>query len=362
MSVATSSIKLQRLALRLRKQFVDWTGRSGQTYFHHRVGEYRAMWRSAGEAVGGTFTELGRDVWQVERSGVVTRLLNHQMEFDNPVVLGLAGRKTIVHRLLADAGLSVPEHASFTIDDLGPASVFLTAHPGGCVVKPADGYGGQGVTTHVQSQAELRKAALLASLYGHELLIERQIPGESYRLLVVEGRVVHAVCRRGPRLHGDGSTTVRGLLDAENALRRQQGRPVLDVDRDVTFTLDWQGLSLDAAPSGAFLVKSVNDPDRKYVEVRTVYTDVVTDLVCPSIRADAEHAARLVGSDFLGVDIIMTDPSRPLAQTGGVLNEVNTTPALHHHYEAPGEPHPRMAELALDAVLRRKATRVEACR
>ena len=33
-----------------------------------------------------------------------------------------------------------------------------------------------------------------------------------------------------------------------------------------------------------------------------------------------------------GVDVITPDPSRPLVESGGVINEVNGTPGLHHHY------------------------------
>lgn len=355
--MSSSILKAQRVLLRVRKQWLDWSGRSGQVYFHHRVAEYREMWRAIAGATGASFTELADDIWELELDRVRTRIHNHEMEFDNPVVLGLAASKAVVHRLLQTENIAIPEHRVFSLDRLDVAQTFLEQHQAGCVVKPANGYGGQGVTTHVQNAADLRRAALLASLYGHQLLIEAQIPGESYRLLVLEGRVIHAVCRRGPRLRGDGVSAIRGLIEAENARRRQDGRHVLDIDRDCTFTLEHQGLSLESTPSAGreFVVKSVNDPDRKYAEVRTVYTDTVTDLVCSSIRHDAERAARLVGSDFLGVDIITTDPTVPLEASGGVVNEVNTTPALHHHYEAAGERYPKVAVQALNALLRKKA-------
>jgi len=355
--VSVRALKIERALVKLRKQFIDAMGLSGQTYFHHRVAEYREMWRAIAQSEGGRFSELAADLWEVEVDSVSTRIHNHEMEFDNPVVLALAGRKTAVHRLLAADGLPVPAYAVFSLADLDVAATFLEAHPQGCVVKPANGYGGQGVTTHVRQPSELRRAAVLASLYGSELLVEAQIPGESYRLLVLEGRMVHAVCRRGPRLTGDGVATVRQLIDADNRRRGRQREPRLDIDRDCAFTLAYQHLTLDsiAAAGREFVVKSVNDPVRKYAEVRTVYTDVVTDAIAPSVREDAERAARLVGSEFLGVDIITRDATVPLRQSGGVINEVNTTPALHHHYESTDERFPAVARLALEALLRKKA-------
>jgi cyanophycin synthetase len=354
--VTPRTLKIERALMKLRKQIIDALGLSGQTYFHHRVAEYRDMWRAIAQASGGSFRELAADLWEVDVDGVSTRVHNHEMEFDNPVVLGLAGCKTAVHRLLAADGLPIPEHTVFGLANLDVARTFLEAHPEGCVVKPANGYGGQGVTTHVRLPGELRRAAVLASLYDAELIIEAQIPGESYRLLVLEGRTVHAVCRRGPRLTGDGVRTTRQLIDEDNRRRRDEQEPQLDLDRDCQFTLDYQRLTLDAVPAAGreFLVKSVNDPARKYAEVRTVYTDVVTEVISPSIRQNAERAAQLVGSEFLGVDIITPDPTVPLRKSGGVINEVNTTPALHHHYESSREPFPAVALLALQALMRKK--------
>jgi cyanophycin synthetase len=352
-------LALQRQIARLRKKWLDWTGRSGQVYFLQRVPEYREMWRAVAETLGGEFRTLDSDLWEIALGGARTRMHLHQTEFDNPAILGLAGRKAAVHRLLANAGLPVPGFEVFSLQDLEPAYRFLERHPRGCVVKPANGYGGQGVTTHVRSRAELRKAAVLASLQDWELLIEAQVPGESCRLLVLEGRMVHAVRRRGPRLKGDGATTVRRLMDAENARRRDARRPELGIDRDCLFTLDHQGLALDSvvAAGQEFVVQSVGDESGRYAEVRTVYNETITHMVCDSVRAHAERAARLVGSDFLGVDVITVDPTIPLAESGGVINEVNTTPALHHHYDSREARYPAVALDVVRALLKRGMAR-----
>jgi D-alanine-D-alanine ligase-like ATP-grasp enzyme len=50
-----------------------------------------------------------------------------------------------------------------------------------------------------------------------------------------------------------------------------------------------------------------------------------------------------VGSVFLGVDVITSDIQADLRECGGVINEVNTTPALHHHYDPKREPFPAPA-------------------
>jgi cyanophycin synthetase len=350
-------LALQRVLVGLRRKWLDWTGRSGQVYLQDRVAEYREMWCAVAEALHGEFKSLAEDLWEIRVGAARTRMHVHQTEFDNPAVLGLAGRKPAIHELLGSAGLAVPQYSVFSLDDLDPAFRFQEAHPRGCVVKPANGYGGQGVTTHVQRAAEVRRAAVLASLQDRELVIEAQVPGESYRLLVLEGNLVHAVCRRGPRLKGDGVSRVGRLIEAESVRRRARGLVPLDVDRDCLFTLASQGLAPDSvvAEGGEFLVKSVNDAARKYYEVRTVYNEAVTGRICPSIRLDAERAARLVGSDFLGVDVITTDPSQPLHRSGGVINEVNTTPALHHHYDGSHARYPEAALLAIRALLARKA-------
>ena len=352
------TLTLQRDVLRLQKLLINRMGWSRQIYVEQRRLQYQSMWEQVCTALGGSFTELSTDLWQIELADKRVRILNHQLEFDDPVTLGLAGRKSVVHRILSDAGLHVPEHKAFTLDSLDDARRFVEDHPQGCAIKPAGGWGGKGVTTHVRRAQEVRSAAVLAAVYGDELLVEAMIPGESYRLLVLQGHAIDAVYRRGLRLQGDGRSTVRELLRAANSQRRVARIRAVEADRDCLFTLGAQGLSLDSRPDEGrvFLARSVDKRSRGYAELRTVYTHSAADLVSDTIRKEAERAARVIGSDFLGVDVISLDPSAPLGESGGAINEVNTTPALHHHYNPRTQAYPLPAMLAVQALLARQSS------
>src|SRR5690606_26874483 len=57
----------------------------------------------------------------------------------------------------------------------------------------------------------------------------------------------------------------------------------------------------------------------------------VTDLVHPSVAAAAALAARVVGLDIAGVDLVAEDISRPLEAQRGAIVEVNAGPGLLMH-------------------------------
>jgi D-alanine-D-alanine ligase-like ATP-grasp enzyme len=100
-----------------------------------------------------------------------------------------------------------------------------------------------------------------------------------------------------------------------------------------------------------FLVQSVNDPNQRRVEVRTVYNEAVTDLVCDALRKNAVSVAQTLRSRFIGVDLITADPAVPLEKSGGAVIEANTTPGLHHHYDSLREKFPEPALRVIQALL-----------
>ena len=123
--------------------------------------------------------------------------------------------------------------------------------------------------------------------------------------------------------------------------------------RDCRFTLDYQNLSLSSVPSKgqSFVVQSVSDAQQRRTEVRTVYNETVTGLVCGTLKRNAELVAQTLRSRFTGVDLVTTDPTIPLEESGGAIIEANTTPGLHHHYDLRCEKFPEPAVRALRALL-----------
>ncbi len=71
------------------------------------------------------------------------------------------------------------------------------------------------------------------------------------------------------------------------------------------------------------------------------HTCDITDKVHPSVADSASLAARIVGLDIAGVDLVCEDISRPLAEQHGAIVEVNAGPGLLMHIKpATGEARP----------------------
>jgi D-alanine-D-alanine ligase-like ATP-grasp enzyme len=294
---------------------------------------YAEIWRSAAEQVGADVRELGSGFLEVSRGGPPARVWQQVVPLDDPVTLRLALDKPVVHELLTNASVPVPEHLEWSFSDPAPALAFMERVGGPTVVKAASGTGGgEGTTAGVDTPARLMRARLQAGRFGGRLLIERQVPGPVHRLLFLDGELIDVIRHVPPRLEGDGRATVQELLEAENRRRLgaagAAGLSLLDVGLDTVFTLERQGLRLDSVvPAGTTVnVQTVTNDNR--IED----TETVTEPLDPELVEAARRAATAVGLRLAGVDVITPDTSQPLERTGGVVAEVNGTPGIHHHY------------------------------
>ncbi len=334
------NLRLLRLKRRMEKKWNTLTGAEKNVYVWSRVPLYKKLWEGAASELSAQFAELAEGIWEIRNENTSTRIYNHMVQLDDPVILNLAAHKPFCYSMLTASGLPIPQHLIFRLNEFDKAKRFMEAKTGLFVVKPAIGTSaGMGVTTHIKSVSECREAAALASLYSDEIIIERLIPGESYRVLVLGDRVIHASRRSGLRVRGDGQSTLWQLVKKQNErrgeLKEDDYLRLLNDDRDCNATLEAQGLSREFIPEAGrdILVKSIACPLRRTDEVRTVYTENVTELLCHDVRRQAIRAAGCLNAQFAGVDILTRDPAVPLEKSGGVINEINTTPGLHHHYD-----------------------------
>ncbi|HQU47309.1 MAG TPA: hypothetical protein PK867_31190, partial [Pirellulales bacterium] len=305
----------------------------------HRANFYNTVWRQAAAAIGAETKSLPDGSLRIGLPGFVTRVKQNWTEADDDATLHRAGNKPMVLGLLAAEGLPVPRCLQFNLSSLDLAADFLAQIAGNCVVKPAAGTGsGAGVTTRVRQAHQLRWAAARAAMHGCELCIEEQIEGDNYRLLYFDGELLEAVLRRPPTVTGDGRSSVRALVKRLNRSRLAAGaraaQTLISCDLDMRHTLADQGLSMASVPAAG-----------RRVRLKTAVNENAADensaaghLLCQAVVEAGARAAGAVGARLAGVDIITTDPTHPLADVGGVVLEVNTTPGLYYHYHRLGKP------------------------
>jgi D-aspartate ligase len=317
---------------------------------------YERIWSEAAAAAGARLQRLGPGLFAISRGDVTTRVFQQMVDLDDPVTLKVALDKSLVHQLMADAGLAIPEHQEFAVRDPSPALAFLARCGGPCVVKPAAGSGGgHGTTAGVLTPAELMRARLNAATGGERLLIERQAIGAVYRLLLLDGELLDVVRSLPGHLTGDGHATIESLIFAENERRvKAKGAArlsVLGVNLDMMLALEHAGLTLSSVPPLGHRVSIGAVTNNNALDDNETFRGDLS----PELVAQARSAQEAVGLRLAGVDVITADPSRPLSETGGVINEVNGTPGLHHHYlVADAERATRVAIPVLERLLSRE--------
>lgn len=266
------------------------------------------------------------------------RIWTAETDLTCAIAEGIAGDKDLTKSLLKSCGVPVPEGRIVA----SPAAAWEAAQDIGTpvVVKPSDGNHGRGVTLDLSVRADIEAAFEVAARHGTEVLVERFIPGQEHRLLVVGGKLVAAARGETAWITGDGKSCVVDLVDTQINSDPRRGNtedhPLnrLNVRADGVILLDLQrqGLNPDSVPAAG----------RRVLVQRNGNVAIdCTDAVHAEVRHAVALAARVVGLDIAGVDVVAADISRPLHEQGGAVVEVNAGPGLLMHLKpAEGTPRP----------------------
>ncbi len=280
----------------------------------------------------GNLVQLGYGIAQ-------RRIWTAETDQTSAIAEEIASDKDLTKSLLKACGVPVPEGELVRSAEAAWEAAQSVGLP--VVVKPYDGNHGRGVSLELMQQAEVEAAYHLAHRKGGgSVIVEKFIPGHEHRLLVVGKKVVAAA--RGDMLYvtGDGVSTIDQLADLQinSDPRRGSGEDApLNVvipsnSAEVILELQRMGLTAESVPS---------KDERVLIQRNGNVALDVTALVHPSVAAAAALAARVVGLDIAGVDMVLQDCALPLDSQRAAVIEVNASPGLLSHIKpanGPGQP------------------------
>lgn len=262
--------------------------------------------------------------------GRQARWLDSSFTDQTPTIAAkLARNKVWAAKLLAQAGLPVPEHLAVNSGDEAVVAAQRLGYP--VVVKPANLDGGLGVAAGLECDEEVRQAFAKARQHSAQILVEKHVFGKDYRLTVFQDEVIWSIERVPAGVWGDGRSTVAELVQVVNAdPKRGEGvhaplkRLVLD-DEALALLLKQGADAQTVLQQGQFLRL------RRTANVASGGQPVaVHERVHPDNARLAVRAAQALGLDVAGIDLLIEDVSRSWRDCGSnvAICEVNGQPNL----------------------------------
>ncbi|GKS70317.1 cyanophycin synthetase [Nitrosomonas sp. PY1] len=260
------------------------------------------------------------------------RIQASESDQTNAVAESIVQDKELTKKLLHAAGIPVPLGREVDNADDAWSAACEIGTP--VVVKPQDSNQGKGVTVNLTTQEQVESAFTIAAEFSSSVLVERYLPGNDYRMLVVDNKMVAAAKRNPPQVIGDGIHTIQQLVEKINLdPLRSNGHATsltkIRLDEISVSHLATQGLTIESIPAKGIRIVLRNNAN---LSTGGTATDV-TDDVHPELAARVIAAAKVVGLDICGVDVVCDDIMYPLEQQGGGIIELNAAPGLRMHLQ-----------------------------
>ena len=247
-------------------------------------------------------------------------------DLTSAVALSRCDDKAVTRKLVTKMGIRTP--AQVVVDDDATLDEFLARH-GRIVVKPARGEQGRGISVDIRTREDAHNAFETARAICDRVLAEALVEGDDLRLIVIDKEVVAAAIRRPPCVVGDGTTSIRELIERQSRRREAAtgGESSIPCDAETERCISDYGYDMEsvAAPGETIVV-------RKTANLHTGGTiHDVTEDIHPAVREAAITVADALDIPVTGIDFIVPSITGP----GYWMIEANERPGLANHEPAP---------------------------
>lgn len=233
-----------------------------------------------------------------------------------------ARQKHIAKKLLAERGIPVPPGDVFA----SYPSALRYFHECGVAVtvKPSDGSSGVGVSSGITTEEEFSYAWSVARQQSAWVIVEQNVDGQDIRVIVIGGKAEAAYVRTPAHVIGDGTHTIRQLVERKNRIR--ENNPSLRLDPLRRFDLlERKHISLDAIPAVGEKVQLTSVAN---ISAGGETVEVLQLLDAESLNIAERAALCFPGLVQVGVDLIYTGAKSSTGQPPAFVIEVNSNPGI----------------------------------
>ena len=326
---------LKRIIYNLEREIdIELSGRIAEieeVYFKNQLGPSTASIVKAAEDRGIPWRKFG------DYAKIYLGYGANQMQFQATVAqttsciaVNDAGNKQKTKDFLSAMFIPVPAGTICDTEEELNSIINKLGYP--LVIKPMRGNQGKGATINITSWTAAHTAFLFAKTISNTVLVERYTKGSDFRILLVDYKVVAAAKRSPAHVIGTGSHSVKELIEAENknperGVGHTKNLTKITIDQDTHNMMLKQNITLECVPTKdqTIVLKST-------ANLSTGGTaEDVTDTIHPENIKLAERAAKIMGLNICGLDLIAENLEQPIKDTKGVIIEVNAAPGFRMH-------------------------------
>ncbi|WP_238584458.1 hypothetical protein [Legionella gratiana] len=197
------------------------------------------------------------------------------------------------------------------------------------VVKPLSESLSIHTSCNIQTPNELKEAIKIVKQIDLRVLVEKHIPGDVYRSLIINNSLIACMMREPESIIGDGITTLQELIYKKNKVtwEKGNGKYPYKITPNLTKILADQGVTFNTI---------INKGQQIFISKKVTMSSGakisnVTDLIHPENKLLLEKVHKILNIPLTGLDFICQDISLPWHKQQFSIIENNSFPYIDLH-------------------------------
>ena len=249
-------------------------------------------------------------------------IVSYNNNFNSSESAKLSNNKIETSKILGNSGLPVCKYVEWNnnLDDLDNFQIINRELTFPLVIKFNWGAKGTDVFTDIiNNQGITNKINKLKRENKKSILIEEQTKGNKYRIMVLNDNIVYVSKDIPPRIIGNGSLTIRELIDVYP--KNHNVKPITIINDDLIrqqgYNID-SVLELDKEIKVSNVISIANGGKQEYIEIYEIHPFNVNMFI---------QINKILGLNFSGIDYMTHDLMTPYFEDGKII-EVNPYPGF----------------------------------